>query len=127
MNIINGGAHANNSLRIQEFMIRPDKAKTFSESTRMCFLVIQNLKSILNDKKLSTTVGDEGGFAPDLKKNEEAIELILKSIEKSGFKPGEDVSICLDVASNELFKDRKYAVRDSNYEKFDKTIDYYLD
>ena len=127
MNIINGGAHANNSLRIQEFMIRPDKAKTFSESTRMCFLVIQNLKSILNDKKLSTTVGDEGGFAPDLKKNEEAIELILKSIEKSGFKPGEDVSICLDVASNELFKDGKYAVRDSNYEKFDKTIDYYLD
>ena len=107
MNIINGGVHANNSLRIQEFMIRPEKVKTFSESLRMAFLVIQNLKSLINDKKLSTTVGDEGGFAPELNKNEEAIELILKSIEKSGFKPGEDISICLDVASNELYKNGK--------------------
>ena len=126
MNIINGGAHANNSLRIQEFMIRPEKAKTFSESIRMCFLVIQNLKSLINDKKLSTTVGDEGGFAPELSKNEEAIELILKSIEKSGLKPDEDVSICLDVASNELYKNGKYAVKTSSFEKVDSTIEFYL-
>ena len=127
MNIINGGVHANNSLRIQEFMIRPEKAKTFSESLRICFLVIQNLKFLINNKKLSTTVGDEGGFAPELNKNEEAIELILKSIEKSGLKPEEDVSICLDVASNELYKNGKYAVKTSSFEKTESTIDYYLD
>ena len=127
MNIINGGVHANNSLRIQEFKIRPEKAKTFSESLRICFLVIQNLKFLINNKKLSTTVGDEGGFAPELNKNEEAIELILKSIEKSGLKPEEDVSICLDVASNELYKNGQYAVKTSSFEKTESTIDYYLD
>ncbi len=126
MNIINGGAHANNSLRIQEFMIRPEKTKTFSESIRMAFLVIQNLQLLINDKKLSTTVGDEGGFAPELNKNEEAIELILKSIEKSGFIPGEDISICLDVASNELYKNGKYAVQNSSFKKMESVIDYYL-
>jgi len=115
MNIINGGAHANNSLRIQEFMIRPENAKTFSEAVRMCFLVIQNLKNIISLKNFSTTVGDEGGFAPSLNSNEDAIELILTSIEKSGFKPGEDISICLDVASNELFKDGKYSIKSLNF------------
>jgi enolase len=84
MNIINGGMHANNSLRIQEFMIRPEKPKTFSEATRICFLVIQKLKSLINNKNLSTTVGDEGGFAPSLNTNEKAIELIIKAIEKAG-------------------------------------------
>ena len=127
MNIINGGAHANNSLRIQEFMIRPENAKTFSEAVRMCFLVIQNLKNIISLKNFSTTVGDEGGFAPSLNSNEDAIELILTSIEKSGFKPGEDISICLDVASNELFKDGKYSIKSSNFETSKITIDYYLD
>ena len=107
LNIINGGVHAKNNLDIQEFMIRPDKAKSFSEAMRMSFLVIQNLKSMLDD----TNVGDEGGFAPNLKSNEEAIEIIIKAIEKSRFKPGEDLSICLDVAANELKKP--------------KTIDYY--
>ena len=107
MNIINGGVHANNSLRIQEFMVRPEKPETFSEAVRICFLIIQNLKNHINDKNLSTTVGDEGGFAPALKNNEEAIEFIIKSIEKAGFKPGEDVSICLDIASNELYKNGK--------------------
>ena len=107
LNIINGGVHANNNLDIQEFMIRPDKAKSFSEAMRMSFLVIQNLKSILDN----TNVGDEGGFAPNLKNNEEAIKIIIKSIEMSGFKAGEDVSICLDVAANELNKQ--------------KTIEYY--
>ena len=77
MNIINGGVHANNSLRIQEFMIRPENPKTFSEAIRMCFLVIQNLKHLIDSKNLSTTVGDEGGFAPALNSNEEVIELIL--------------------------------------------------
>ena len=125
MNIINGGAHANNSLRIQEFIIRPEKPETFSEAVRICFLVIQNLKILINNKNISTTVGDEGGFAPELNKNEEAIELILKSIENSGFKPGEDVSVCLDVASNELYKDGKYSVQSSKFEKMKNTINYY--
>ena len=127
MNIINGGVHANNSLRIQEFMIRPEKTKTFAEAIRICFLVIQNLKTIIDNKNFSTTVGDEGGFAPALNKNEEAIEFILKSIEKAGFKPGEDVSICLDVASNELYKEGKYSVQSSKFEETENTVNYYLD
>ena len=127
MNIINGGAHANNSLRIQEFMIRPEKTETFTESLRVCFLVIQNLKRLINEKNLSTTVGDEGGFAPSLKNNEEALELILKSIESSGFKPKDDVSICLDVASNELHKDGKYSIKNSKFEKTEEVISYYSD
>jgi len=102
MNIINGGAHANNSLEIQEFMIRPDGAKSFKECMQMSFLVIQHLKKNLEDNKISTSVGDEGGFAPSLKSDEEAIEIIINAISKAGFKPGEDVSICLDVAANEL-------------------------
>ena len=102
MNIINGGAHANNSLEIQEFMIRPDGAKNFKECMQMSFLVIQNLKKNLESKKISTSVGDEGGFAPSLGSDEEAIEVIISSISASGFKPGKDVSICLDVAANEL-------------------------
>ena len=127
MNIINGGVHANNSLRIQEFMIRPEKARTFSDAVKICFLVIQKLKMILNQKNFSTTVGDEGGFAPALNKNEDAIEFILESIEKAGFKPGEDISICLDVASNELYKDAKYSVRSSKLETVENTINYYYD
>ena len=104
MNIINGGAHANNSLEIQEFMIRPDGAKSFKDCMRMSFLVIQNLKKKLEDKKISTSVGDEGGFAPSLDSDEEAIEVIMKSISSAGFQPGKDISICLDVAANELEK-----------------------
>ncbi len=113
MNIINGGAHANNSLEIQEFMIRPDGANSFKECIQMCFLVIQNLKKNLEDKNISTSVGDEGGFAPSLGSDEEAIELIIKSISLSGFKPGKDFSICLDVAANELKKP--------------KNVEYFLD
>tara|TARA_Y100000748_G_scaffold295429_1_gene287156 strand:+ start:3437 stop:4690 length:1254 start_codon:yes stop_codon:yes gene_type:complete len=127
MNIINGGSHANNSLRIQEFMIRPDKAKSFKEALNICFLVIQNLKTILKKNDYSTNLGDEGGFAPSLSNNEEAIEFILTSIEKSGYKIGEDVCICLDVAANELCKDNKYAVSSSKFISADKTIDYYQD
>ena len=113
MNIINGGAHANNSLEIQEFMIRPDGAKSFKECMQMSFLVIQNLKKNLEDKKISTSVGDEGGFAPSLDSDEEAIEVIMKSISSAGFQAGKDISICLDVAANELKKP--------------KSIEYFLD
>ncbi len=127
MNVINGGAHANNSLRIQEFMIRPDKAKSFKESINICFLIIQKLKSLMGTKNLSTTVGDEGGFAPSLSNNEEAIEFILEAINQSGFRAGTDISVCLDVAANELFKDKKYAVNSSKFISSDKTIQYYLD
>ncbi len=98
LNIINGGAHANNNLDIQEFMIRPEKSNTFKEAIRKSFLVIQNLKQMVDN----TNVGDEGGFAPNLKNTEEAIKLITKAIEKSGFSPRDDFSICLDVAANEL-------------------------
>ena len=102
MNIINGGAHANNSLEIQEFMIRPDSAKNFKECMKFSFLVIQKLKQKLEKMKISTSVGDEGGFAPSLKSDNEAIELIIDSINLAGFKYGQDISLCLDVAANEL-------------------------
>ena len=127
MNVINGGSHANNSLRIQEFMIRPDKAKTFKEAINICFLVIQKLRSLISSKNFSTNLGDEGGFAPSLSNNEEAIEFILEAIENAGFKAGTDISICLDVAANELFNGAKYAVNSSKFISSDKTINYYLD
>ena len=110
MSIINGGAHANNSLNIQEFMIRPDGAESFQQCMQFGFLTIQNLKKILLKKNLSTNVGDEGGFAPNLNSDEEAIELILDSITQSGFTPGKHISICLDVASNELYDGNKYSI-----------------
>ena len=100
VNIINGGTHANNGLRIQEFMIRPDKAKSFSEAYRICFVVFNNLKKIIEKSGQSTAVGDEVGFAPMINDNQKALELIVKSIKKSGFVNGKDVSICLDVAAN---------------------------
>jgi len=127
MNIINGGAHANNSLRIQEFMIRPDAANNFKEAINLCFLVIQKLKTLISKKNLPTTLGDEGGFAPSLSSNEEAIEFILEAIEKAGLNAGKDISICLDVAANELFKDKKYAINSPKFISSDKTIEYYLD
>ena len=126
MNIINGGAHANNGLRIQEFMIRPDKAKSFSEAMRISFLVIQNLRSLIKKKKLSTSVGDEGGFAPMISNNEQALDLIVDAIKKSGFKNGRDVSICLDVAANELFKKNKYSIHSKKFISADKSIKEYL-
>ena len=125
MNIINGGAHANNGLRIQEFMIRPDKAKTFSEAMRICFVVIKNLSKLIKDKNLSTSVGDEGGFAPMISNNNQALDLIVKAIKKSGFVNGKDVSICLDVAANELYKKNKYSIHSKNYISIDKSIQEY--
>jgi len=126
MNVINGGAHANNGLRIQEFMIRPDKAKSITEALRMCFLVINSLKTIIKQKGESTSVGDEGGFAPMIDDNEDALKLIVKAINKSGFKNGKDISICLDVAANELFKNKKYSIHSKKFINSDKTIEKYL-
>ncbi len=108
MNIINGGMHADNNLDIQEFMIAPLGAPTFSEALRMACEVFHNLKSILNSKGFSTSVGDEGGFAPNLSSNEEAIQLILEAIEKAGYKADKDVFIALDAASSEMFEGGKY-------------------
>ena len=125
MNIINGGAHANNDLRIQEFMIRPDKAKSFSEAMRMCFLVINNLKKLLKNNGLSTSVGDEGGFAPMISSNNKALDFIVSAIKKSGFKNGKDISICLDVAANELYKKNKYSIHSKKYVSVDKSIKEY--
>lgn len=103
MNILNGGSHADNSIDFQEFMVMPVKADTFSEALRMGTEVFHTLKKVLHDAGLSTNVGDEGGFAPNIKSNEEAIEVVLKAIEKAGFKPGEDIFIAMDAASSEFY------------------------
>ncbi len=126
MNIINGGVHANNGLRIQEFMIRPDKAKSFAEGIRICFLVINCLRSLIKKMGHSTSVGDEGGFAPMINDNESALRLIAKAINKAGFTNGKDVSICLDVAANELIKKRKYSIHSKKYISANHTIEKYL-
>lgn len=108
MNIINGGAHADNNLDVQEFMILPIGAPTFSEALRMATEIFHNLKSILKSKGLNTAVGDEGGFAPNLGSNEEGIAVIIQAIEKAGYKPGKEIFIGLDAASSEFYKDGKY-------------------
>lgn len=108
MNILNGGQHADNNVDIQEFMIMPVGAKSFAEALRMNAEIYHNLKALLKSKGLSTALGDEGGFAPDLKCNEEAIEVILEAVEKAGYKPSEDIVIALDVASSEMYEDGKY-------------------
>ena len=126
MNIINGGAHADNDLNIQEFMIRPDSANNFMNAIEKCYLVIQNLKGILKSNKMLTNVGDEGGFAPSINSNEEALELIVKAIEKSKLKPGEDIVICLDVAANELINEKgEYSIQSKSYSSVDENINYY--
>ena len=108
MNIINGGAHANNSLDIQEFMILPAGAPSFHEALRYGAEVFHTLKKILNDQGMATSVGDEGGFAPDLPSNEAALQIIMQAIEQAGYKPGKDIYLGLDVASSEFFRDGKY-------------------
>ena len=126
MNIINGGAHADNDLNIQEFMIRPDSAKNFMDAIEKCFLVIQTLKKLLQSKKKLTNVGDEGGFAPSINSNEEALELIVQATEISKLKPGRDIVICLDVAANELInKKGEYSIQSKNFYKADDVIRYY--
>ncbi|MBP7836325.1 MAG: phosphopyruvate hydratase [Candidatus Omnitrophica bacterium] len=116
MNILNGGLHADNNLDIQEFMIMPIGAVRFSEALRMATEVFHNLKSLLKSKKLSTSVGDEGGFAPNLTSNHEALELIIQAIEKAGYKPGKDVALALDCAASSFWKDGKY-----NFENSEKS------
>jgi len=111
MNIMNGGAHADNNVDLQEFMIMPKGAKSFCEGLRMGSEIFHSLKKILKDKGLSTAVGDEGGFAPDLKSNEEAIEVILQAIDKAGYKSGKDIFIALDPASSSFYENGKYMLR----------------
>jgi len=110
MNILNGGAHADNNVDIQEFMIMPAGARSFSEALRMGAEIFHALKGVLKSKGYNTSVGDEGGFAPNLKSNEEALEVIMEAIVKAGYKPGEEVLLALDVASSELFKDGVYTL-----------------
>jgi enolase len=117
MNIINGGAHADNSVDLQEFMISPFGAAKFSEALRMGVEVFHTLKKVLAKKGYSTAVGDEGGFAPNLKSNEEAIESVLEAITQAGYKPGEQVGICLDPAASEFFQDGKYVFKKSDKSK----------
>lgn len=119
MNIINGGEHADNNVDIQEFMIMPSGAVSFKEALRMGAEIFHALKKVLKDKGYNTAVGDEGGFAPDLKSNEEALEVIMDAIKAAGYKPGEDVLLALDVASSELYKDGKYILE--NEEQAEKT------
>jgi enolase len=126
MNVINGGAHADNNVDIQEFMIVPVGAPTFKEALRYGAEVFAALSTILHDKGLSTAVGDEGGFAPNLESNQAALELLIDAITKAGYKPGEDVALALDVASNELFKDGNYAI-DGKSLTPQEFINYYED
>jgi enolase len=114
MNIINGGAHADNSVDVQEFMITPFGAAKFSEALRMGVEVFHTLKKVLSKKGYSTAVGDEGGFAPNLKSNEEAIESVLEAISQAGYKPGEQIGVCLDPAASEFYQDGKYVFKKSD-------------
>jgi enolase len=129
MNILNGGSHADNSIDFQEFMVMPVKADTFSEALRMGTEVFHTLKKVLHDQGLSTNVGDEGGFAPNIKSNEEAIEVVLKAIEKAGFKPGEDIFIAMDAASSEFYdaKTNTYTFKKSDGKKLSSAemVDYW--
>ncbi|MBC2715665.1 MAG: phosphopyruvate hydratase [Desulfobacteraceae bacterium] len=126
MNIVNGGAHAANSLDIQEFMIIPTGAKNITEAVRMGAETFHSLKRILKEKGLSTAVGDEGGFAPDFSSNEEAIKVIMDAISAAGYKPGEDIGLAIDAAANEFYVDGKYFLASENKKLTAKEmIDYY--
>ncbi len=126
MNILNGGEHADNSVDLQEFMIMPLGALTFSEGLRMGAEVFHNLKKVLGKDGLNTAVGDEGGFAPDLKTNEDAIKYIIKAIETAGYKPGKDIYIALDPAATEFFEKGKYNLKgEGKVLTSDEMVDYY--
>ena len=127
MNIINGGAHADNNVDFQEFMIMPVSAKSFKEAIRMGAEVFHSLKKVLKSKGLNTAVGDEGGFAPDLASNEDAIKTILEAIEQAGYTPGKDVKLAMDVASSEFYKDGKYTLPGENNKSFtsNELVDFY--
>lgn len=126
MNILNGGAHAANNLDIQEFMIVPIGAKTFAQAVMMGAEIFHSLKKVLKEKGLSTSVGDEGGFAPDLESNEDAIKFIINAIESAGYKPGKDVGLALDSAANEFYEKGKYVLKSEDKKlKPEDMIDYY--
>ncbi len=126
MNIINGGSHADNNVDFQEFMVFPIGAKSFSNALQMGTEIFHQLKKVLKHKNLNTSVGDEGGFAPNLKSNNEAIEVILKAIDNAGYKAGKDVYIALDVAASELFDKDKYIIKSENRSlSSDQMISYY--
>ena len=128
MNILNGGKHADNNVDIQEFMIMPVGAGSFAEALRMSVEVYHNLKSVLKAKKLNTAIGDEGGFAPDLKSNEEAIQVIIAAIEKAGYEPGNQICIALDTAASEIYKDGKYHLEGEGVVKTSaEMVDFYVD
>lgn len=128
MNILNGGAHADNNVDIQEFMAMPVGAPSFSEALRMNTEIYHNLKAVLKERGLSTAIGDEGGFAPNLSSNEEAIEVIVAAIEKAGYKPGEEVAIALDIAASEIYKNGKYNLAGEGVVKTSaQMVDYYAD
>ncbi len=110
LNVVNGGRHADNTVDFQEFMIAPHNAPSFAESIRMGIETFHTLKTVLKKRNYSTAVGDEGGFAPDLKSNEEAVEVILEAITQAGYRPGEDISLCLDPAASEMWEDGKYVL-----------------
>ena len=126
MNILNGGSHANNLVDIQEFMIMPFGANTFSEALQMGTEIFHNLKSVLQSKEMTTSVGDEGGFAPNLKSNEEAIEIILESISQTGLSPGKDILLALDVAASELFENNLYNLYSENKKLESAEMVHYL-
>jgi enolase len=117
MNVLNGGVHADNTVDFQEFMIMPVGAKSFSQALRMGVETFHTLKKVLKDRGYNTSVGDEGGFAPSLKSNVEAVEVLLEAITKAGYTPGKDISIALDPASSEMFQDGKYVFYKSDKSK----------
>ncbi|MBM7853639.1 enolase [Desulfohalotomaculum tongense] len=126
MNILNGGKHADNNVDIQEFMVMPVGAPSFSEALRMGAEIFHNLKKVLKKKGMNTAVGDEGGFAPNLASNQEALEVIVEAINAAGYKPGEDVMLALDVAATELYKDGRYLLAGEGVSKTaEEMIDYY--
>ncbi len=125
-NILNGGKHADNNVDIREFMIAPIGAKSFKEALRMGAETYQNLKAVLRSKGLNTAVGDEGGFAPNLSSNEEAVQMIISAIEKAGYRPGRDISIVLDPAASEFYQDGKYILKaDKSRLSSEEMIKYY--
>lgn len=126
MNILNGGEHADNNIDIQEFMVMPVSATSFKEAVRMGTEIFHNLKKVLKDRGYSTSVGDEGGFAPNLSSNEEALDVIVEAIHKAGYKPGEDIYLALDVAATELYEDGNYHFKGQGLERTsEEMIDYY--
>ena len=128
MNILNGGEHADNNVDIQEFMIMPVGAFNFAEAVRIGSEVYHNLKSVLQERGLGTGVGDEGGFAPDLDSNEEALQVIINAIEKAGYSPGEDIKLAIDAAATEFFEDGKYVLKGEGVERTsEEMIDFYAE